>query len=154
MLFRSADPAHFRVSTVSCMGSYGPRGGGRNPDGCSWKTGGITRIGKTIYLAITRQLHRCSVGGQVNGLQPSSDASIIKSTDGGKTWTNPWGETSSDGAAPGWMAKLHRYRAMFPGNDFSAPFFIQYGPGNTQTVDGANKYLYAVSTDEIGRAHV
>jgi hypothetical protein len=36
---------------------------------------------------------------------------------------------------------------MFPGQSFSAPFFIQYGPGNTQTADGADKYLYAVSTD-------
>ena len=36
---------------------------------------------------------------------------------------------------------------MFPDQTFSAPFFIQYGPGNTQTVDGANKYLYAVSND-------
>ena len=36
---------------------------------------------------------------------------------------------------------------MFPGQTFSAPFFIQYGPGNTQTVDGGDKYLYAVSTD-------
>ncbi len=144
---RGADPGHFRVSTVNCMDSYGPRGGGKTPDGCSWKTGGITRIGNTIYLAIARQLHRCSVGGQLNGLQPSVDASIIKSTDGGRTWTNPWGKTSRDGAAPGWVAKVHRYRAMFPGNQFSAPFFIQYGPGNSHTVDGANRYLYSVSTD-------
>ena len=36
---------------------------------------------------------------------------------------------------------------MFPGQSFSAPFFIQYGPGNTQTVDGGDKYLYAVSND-------
>ncbi len=46
-----------------------------------------------------------------------------------------------------WDSALHRYRAMFPGKEFSAPFFIQYGPGNTQTVDGADKYLYSVSTD-------
>ena len=144
---RGADPGHFRVSTVNCMSSYGPRGGGTSPDGCSWKTGGITRIGRTIYLAIARQLRQCSVNGEFNGLQPSFDASIIRSTDGGKTWTNPWGRTSTDGAAPGWLANLHRYRAMFPGNEFSAPFFIQYGPGNTQTVDGASKYLYSVSTD-------
>jgi hypothetical protein len=35
---------------------------------------------------------------------------------------------------------------MFP-SGFSAPFFIQYGPGNSDTVDGGDKYLYAVSTD-------
>jgi hypothetical protein len=144
---RGPDPAHFRVSTVNCMNSYGPRGGGTNPDGCSWKSGGITRIGDVVYLVVARQLHQCSAGRQANGLQPSFDASIIKSIDGGKTWTNPWGVTSRDGAAPAWLPGRHRYRAMFRGRRFSAPFFVQYGPGNTHTVDGAGKYLYAVSTD-------
>jgi hypothetical protein len=143
---RGPDPSRLSVSTVNCMTSFGPKGGGTSPDGCSWKTGGITRIGKTIYLAVARQLRECSYGLEANGLQPSRDASIIKSTDGGRTWTNAWGRTSSDGAAPGWFAARHRYRAMLPAS-FSAPFFIQYGPGNTHTVDGANKYLYAVSTD-------
>jgi hypothetical protein len=36
---------------------------------------------------------------------------------------------------------------MFDGQNFSAPFFIQYGPGNTHTVDHADKFLYAVSND-------
>lgn len=143
---RGPDPAHLSISTVNCMTSYGPKGGGTSPDGCSWKTGGITRIGRTIYLAVARQLHGCSRGFQSNGLQPSRDASIIRSTNGGRTWTNAWGVTSRDGAAPAWLPHRHRYRATFPAG-FSAPFFIQYGPGNTKTVDGANKYLYAVSTD-------
>ncbi len=143
-----ADPSRLTVTTVNCMSSYGHRAGGTDPgpDGCSWKTGGITRIGKVLYLAVARQLHKCD-NDQTIGLQPSFNASIIKSVDGGKTWTNPWGTTSSDGAAPQYSTKLGRYQAMFPGQTFSAPFFIQYGPGNTQTVDGANKYLYAVSND-------
>jgi hypothetical protein len=141
-------PKHLTVTTVNCMVSYGPRGGGKaSPDGCSWKTGGITRIGVTVYVAVARQLHQCSVGLQANGLQPSFDASIIKSSDGGRTWTNPWGVTGSNGAAPPYDSTLNRYQAMFPGQSFSAPFFIQYGPGNTQTADGADKYLYAVSND-------
>jgi hypothetical protein len=145
---RGADPARLTVRTVNCMTSYGPRAGGPNtPDGCSWKTGGITRIGRVVYLAVARQLKQCSDGKQANGLQPSFNASIIKSVDGGKTWTNPWGATGHTGAAPPYERKLKRYQAMFPGQRFSAPFFIQYGPGNTQTVDGANKYLYAVSND-------
>ena len=142
-----ADPATLTITTVNCMTGYGPVGGGDSPDGCSWKSGGITRIGTTIYLAVARQLHRCSYGKQANGLQPSFDASIVKSSDGGRTWTNPWGVTSGHGAAPRWVPALHRYQAMFPGQSFSAPFFIQYGPGNTQTVDGAGAFLYAVSTD-------
>ena len=82
-----------------------------------------------------------------NGLQPSFNASIMKSTDDGVTWTNPWGKTSADGAAPPYSRSLGRYRAMWPGQSFAAPFFVQYGPGNTGTVDGGDKYLYAVSTD-------
>ena len=144
---RGTGPAHLRVVTVNCMPSYGPRGGGNSPDGCSWKSGGITRIGRAVYVAVARQLHQCSYGKQANGLQPSFNASIIRSVDGGKTWTNPWGRTSQDGAAPPYDTTHNRYKAMFPGQSFSAPFFIQYGPGNTRTVDGADKYLYAVSND-------
>jgi hypothetical protein len=36
---------------------------------------------------------------------------------------------------------------MFDGQKFSAPFFIQYGPGNSHTADHADKFLYAVSND-------
>lgn len=145
---RGPGPGRLRVVTVNCMSSYGPRGGGRNsPDGCSWKTGGITRVHHTIYLAVARQLRHCSEGREAHGLQPSYNASIIRSVDGGKTWINPWGQKGDGGAAPPWSYRHNRYKAMFPGKSFSAPFFIQYGPGNTHTVDGANKYLYAVSTD-------
>lgn len=141
-------PSSLSVSTVNCMPSFGPKGGGKNThDLCSWKSGGLTAVGDTLYLAVARQLHGCSRGHETLGLQPSYNASIMKSTDGGLTWTNPWGTTSTDGAAPPWSPSLGRYRAMFPGNRFSVPFFIQYGPGNTDAVDGGNKYLYAVSTD-------
>jgi hypothetical protein len=144
---RGSNPGDLTFSTRNCMTSFGPRGGGSSPDGCSWKSGGITRVGRTIYLAVARQLHQCSYGKQADGLQPSFNASIIKSTDGGKTWTNPWGTSSASGAAPPWDGMRNRYKAMFPGQSFSAPFFVQYGPGNTQTADGASKYLYAVSND-------
>jgi hypothetical protein len=148
MSMAGSSPDDLGAKTVNCMTSYGRRGGGdANRDGCSWKTGGITRIGKVVYLTVARQLHGCSRGRQSNGIQPSFDASIMKSLDGGRTWTNPWGTTSADGAAPPWDSTLHRYRAMFPGKQFSAPFFVQYGPGNTHAVDGANKYLYSASTD-------
>ncbi|HET6876237.1 MAG TPA: hypothetical protein VFH38_01770 [Jatrophihabitans sp.] len=139
-------PRDLAIRTINCMRAYGPMGGGPSPDGCSWKTGGITRIGHTVYLAVARQLRRCNAD-QSKGLQPSFNASIIKSDDDGQTWTNPWGRHSRYGAAPAWNPDLKRYRAMFAGQNFSAPFFVQYGPGNTNTVDGADKYLYAVSND-------
>jgi hypothetical protein len=141
------DPAHLHPTTVNCMASFGRRGGGWSPDGCSWKSGGITRVGHTLFLAVARQLRECSVGRQAHGLQPSFDASIMKSYDGGRTWINPWGQRGRGGAAPPWDRTQGRYAAMFPGRSFSAPFFIQYGPGNTATVDGAGRYLYAVSND-------
>jgi hypothetical protein len=140
-------PRRLRITTRNCMTSYGPIGGGRSPDGCSWKSGGITRIGKTIYLAVARQLRACSAGAQQNGIQPSYNASIVKSVDGGRTWRNSWGQVSRDGAAPPFDNAAGRYRAMFPGRSFSTPFFIQYGPGNSHAVDGAKRYLYSVSTD-------
>jgi hypothetical protein len=142
-----SNPADLSIATVNCMTGYGPVGGGNSPDGCSWKTGGITRIGTTIYVAVARQLRQCSYGKEAHGLQPSFDATIVSSSDGGRSWRNPWGVPRLHGAAPPWDPVLHHYKSMFPGQSFSAPFFIQYGPGNTQTVDGAAKYLYAVSND-------
>lgn len=141
------EPRRLKISTINCMTSYGPIGGGpQSKDSCSWKTGGIARIGRTIYLAVARQLRACNAD-ESNGLQPSFNASIIRSTDDGATWTNPWGAHNRSGAAPPWNPKAGRYRAMFAGQHFSAPFFVQYGPGNTRTVDGADKFLYAVSND-------
>lgn len=140
-------PAHLQPRTVNCMTSFGVRGGGSSPDGCSWKTGGITNINGVLYLAVARQLGACSRGKEANGLQPSFDASIIKSTDNGHTWVNPAGVSSRHGAAPAYSTSLHRYQAMFPDQQFSAPFFIQYGPHNSRAVDGGDKYLYSVSND-------
>jgi hypothetical protein len=145
-----SEPTSLSLSMTNCMTDFGPIAGGgpgHTPDGCSWKTGGITRIGQVIYVAVARQLNACSVGHESNGLQPSYNSSIIKSTDNGVTWTNAFGVTSPNGAAPKWDPTLGRFQAMFSGQTFPAPFFIQYGPGNTQTVDGGDKYLYAVSTD-------
>lgn len=147
VFMKGNSPDHLQASTVNCMTSYGVRGGGRSRDGCSWKTGGITRVGNAVYLAVARQLGRCSAGRQHHGLQPSYNASIVKSLDGGRTWINSWGVRGPHGSAPGFSAKYHRFRAMFPGQQFSAPFFIQYGPGNTRTADGGDKYVYAVSND-------
>ena len=57
------------------------------------------------------------------------------------------GRQGPHGSAPPYSNKYGRYQAMFPDQQFSAPFFIQYGPGNTHTADGASKYVYAVSND-------
>lgn len=139
------DPSQLSVHTVNCMRSFG-RLAGAGPDNCTWKSGGITRVGQSIYLAVARQGRWCG-DGQGTGLQASFNASIMRSDDDGVTWTNPWHVTSTDGAAPVWRPSLHRYQAMFPRQTFPAPFFIQYGRGNTNTVDGGDSYVYSVSTD-------
>jgi len=58
-------------------------------------------------------------------------ASIIKSTDFGKTWTNLPGKETPE----------------FFGPTFGAPAFLTFGPGNTQTPDDLNPYVYAISND-------
>ena len=60
------------------------------------------------------------------------DASIIKSLDGGKTWTRT---TKSQ-------------HPMFPGFGFATPYFIDYGQdGNQAIADGSDRYVYAMSNN-------
>ena len=143
------DPTQLTAPFVNCMTSYGYAGDtSQYPDGCDWKSGGITSISGVLYLAVARQTGVCTQSP--NGEQPSEDASIVKSTDHGRTWSNGFG-TSSDpnGAAPPLDAATGHVMAMFPRNHFSAPFFIQYGQdGNpSTTADGGDQYVYAVSND-------
>ena len=145
---RGPDPAHLAISTVNCMDSYGPKGGGKSPDGCSWKSGGITRVGThdlprrrtpAARVFVRQAGQRPAAIGRREHHQIGRRRSYLDQSVGRRP--------AADGAAPRWSNRLGRYRAMFPGDEFSAPFFIQYGPGNTHTVDGGDKYLYAVSTD-------
>jgi hypothetical protein len=66
-----------------------------NPDRCSWKSGGIISVGRVLYLAVARQTGVCT--SAPNGEQPSMDASIVKSTDHGRTWSNGFGMANSPG---------------------------------------------------------
>jgi hypothetical protein len=66
--------------------------------------------------------------------QTTFNASLIKSTDRGRTWTR--------------SAKENYARPMWPGRKFSTPYFIHYGKNGGQvTQDQADKYVYAISTD-------
>jgi hypothetical protein len=144
------DPTQLTEPYVNCMTSYGGQSDSKqDPDGCTWKTGGITSVSGILYLVVARQ-----GGGQckdnADGEQMSLNASIVKSTDGGRTWSNGFGTTDDPtGAAPQWDASLGRVQAMWPGQTFAAPFFIQYGQDDnpTSTADGGGTYVYAVSND-------
>jgi hypothetical protein len=97
---------------------------------------------------VTRQ--QDATGGWPNGLQPSADASIIKSTDHGRTWSNAFGTTGDpNGAVPPPSPSGHGAKAMFPGSTFATPEFIQYGQDDNpaSTADGGNQYVYAISND-------
>jgi hypothetical protein len=134
----------------NCMTSYGVVGARQNyNDGRTWKTDGIISVGGTLYVVVTRQVD--GYGGYPAGFQPSNDASIIKSTDNGRRWSNSFGVTNNpNGAAPPRLpGGRPGAKAMFPGTSFPTPEFIQYGQGDNpaSTADGGNTYVYAISND-------
>jgi hypothetical protein len=135
---------------VNCMTSYGPA---VNSQGCAdsytWKNGGMISVGGVIYDVVACQ--EDGVGSNANGLQPSEDASIIKSTDHGRHWSNAFGTTNDpNGAEPPLGSNGHPL-ATFPGSSFSAPFFINYGQDDNtaSTADGGNTYVYAASANGV-----
>ncbi|HEY3323438.1 MAG TPA: CBM35 domain-containing protein [Planctomycetota bacterium] len=77
-------------------------------------------------------------------LWPPIDSSIIKSTDGGKTWVNHLGQTN----AP----LPDKEQAMFPSLPWSWLTFIQYGKGNrAPNADNAEKYAYLTASAHLAR---
>jgi hypothetical protein len=128
-------PPNIEGVTVNPMSEFG-KAGELKEDGASWKATGLTCVDGVLYLALSRHYYD-GVGDESDNpvqrfwIQETWDASIIKSTDHGKTWS----------PAP----KLRH--AMFPGRLFSNPFFVQYGKDGQGTKDDADKYVYAVSND-------
>ena len=131
----AGSPPNVQGETVNAMREFG-KGGELKEDKASWKASGLICVDGVLYLAVSRHYYD-GVGDTSSDsahhfwIQETWDASIVKSTDHGKTWS----------AAP----KLGH--AMFPGRVFSNPFFIQYGKDGKGTKDGAAEYVYAVSND-------
>jgi hypothetical protein len=128
-------PPNVQGETVNAMREFG-KGGELKEDKASWKASGLICVDGVLYLAVSRHYYD-GVGDTSSDsahhfwIQETWDASIVKSSDHGKTWSE----------AP----KLGH--AMFPGRVFSNPFFIQYGRDGKGTKDGAAEYVYAVSND-------
>ena len=143
------NPSQLASPFTNCMTSYGGEGAQQDyNDGYTWKTDGIISVSGTLYVAVARQ--QDATGGWPNGLQPSADASIIKSTDHGRTWSNSFGTTDDpNGAVPPPSPSGHGAEAMFPGSTFATPEFIQYGQDDNlaSTADGGDKYVYAISNN-------
>src|SRR5581483_915243 len=130
-LIDGGPPPNLLGSTVNPMKEFGGFTELRE-DGASWKASGLICLGGVLYLAVSR--HRYDGVGDTSGdadrhfwIQETWDASIVKSTDHGRTWTP--------------VPKLGQ--VMFPGRIFSNPFFVQYGKDG----DGIKDFVYAVSND-------
>jgi hypothetical protein len=117
--------------TVNLMGDYG-KSGQKGADGCTWKSSGCYCLDGTIYWVVAR--HKYGEDARdPQRRQPAGNASIIKSTDFGKTWTRSAGENYD--------------HPMFPGSRFAAPYFVEYGQDGRASVDNADRYVYALSND-------
>jgi hypothetical protein len=148
------DPEHLASPFTNCMTSYGGAGSTGDqtncPDHDTWKTGGVISVGGVLYLVVSRQ---SDPGNQYPaGYQATEDASIIKSTDHGRTWTSTWATTpTSSGAAPACNASTGHYDAMFPGSRFANVFFINYGQDDASWTatdnNGGDTYVYAMAND-------
>jgi hypothetical protein len=97
------DPKHLTSSFTNCMSSYGSAvdfgDQTQCPDHDTWKSGGLISVSGALYLVVSRQ---ADAGNEYPaGYQATEDASIIKSTDHGRTWTSTWTtQPQSTGAAP------------------------------------------------------
>jgi hypothetical protein len=141
-----SDPLHLHGVTVNRMRDFVAQDNlneefvsamveGRKPkppaDGRSWKSSGCAFIDGALYWVIAR--HQYPEHDDIKGLrQNAKNASIIKSTDFGKTWTRSAAENLDS--------------PMFPGTHFATPYFIDYGR-NRLHVDGADRYVYATSNN-------
>jgi hypothetical protein len=101
------------------------------PDGRSWKSSGCSFIDGALYWVVAR--HKYPEKENVVGLrQEAANASIVRSTDYGKSWVR--------------SAKENLDAPMFPGPHFATPYFVDYGRSGLP-VHGADRYVYAISNN-------
>ena len=97
-------------------------------DGTNWKVMNSYSVDGVLYMFVTRCQYASLTTRHV-----FRDASIIKSTDGGRTWTRS-GAQNLD-------------KPMFPGTRFGAAYFVWYGKDGTASIDNADRYVYAISNN-------
>jgi hypothetical protein len=115
-----APPDH-KVVTLNCMTEYGGLAQYEGLD--TWKGNGLVAVDGVLYLAVSQHSH---AGDYPDNIQRVYDASIVKSTDHGKTWSG----------------KPRVGQPMFPTSRFATPFFVQFGQDYRESMDD---YVYAVS---------
>jgi hypothetical protein len=124
-VLRGDDPLALDGETINAMGEYGLWGVSLPEDFAFWKANGIASVDGVLYLTVSRHSGYIDSG---TPYQEAFDASIVKSTDGGLTWS----------AAPALG------RSMFPGPSFATPYFVDHGQDMGAAPDD---FVYAVSTD-------
>lgn len=125
-------PTDLRGETFNCMSAFGTLSQ-LGLDHASWKANGLACIGGVLYLAVSRHHYM----NDNFPIQQTWDATIVKSTDHGESWSAapPTGEPFDT--------------PMFPGHTFSTPFFVHYGQDGQGEAHGADSYVYATSSDGV-----
>lgn len=118
-------PPELTGVTVNAMPEYGAMCE-VGPDRANWKACGIAAVDGSLYLAVSRHHYMRPPFWQ----QEAWDSSIVRSDDGGASWT----------PAPKIGA------SMFPGPTFATPMFVDHGPDVANAPHDADRYLYALST--------
>jgi hypothetical protein len=125
-------PGRLTGETVNTMSDY-RKENERGPDDCTWKSSGCIAIDGILYLVLARHKYGEHSGDPARR-QTAENASIIRSANGGKTWT-PSAQEIYD-------------HPMFPGRHFAAPYFVNYGQdGHEAVADGSDRYVYAHSNN-------
>lgn len=123
-IFRiEGDPVEKKIALVNPMEEYGRAG--QHEDIYSWKGNGIVSIEGVLYLGVSQH---SAAGQYADCVQRTYDGSLVMSRDHGITWSN----------------KPAVNKAMWRGNHFSTPFFVQFGQDYQQAMD---EYVYAVSAN-------
>ena len=125
-------PSSLTGTQVNEMDEYGVSSK-KGPDNATWKACGQECIDNVFYAFVSRNVYG-SDSNDPELRQLAINSSLIKSTDRGLTWKR--------------SAQENYDRPMWPGSRFGAPFFIHYGRNGGQiSVDSANEYVYAASTN-------
>jgi hypothetical protein len=119
-------------SQVNSMPEYG-KGGQKGSDNATWKACGQECIDGVFYAFVSRNTYGSDSRDPLTR-QTAMNASLIKSTDRGRTWKR--------------SAQENYEQPMWPGRSFGTPFFVHYGRNGGQfEQDGASRYVYACSTN-------
>jgi hypothetical protein len=125
------DPLKLTGVTINPMSDYGAAGE-ELADGCTWKSSGCYAVDGALYWVVARHKYG-ETSGDANRRQTAANASIILSTNAGRTWVR--------------SARENYESPMFPGRRFATPYFIEYGQDGEAGPDNSDKYVYALSNN-------